>query len=364
MAFSKPIRVFFGQFIVPAGNTYAERSSLGVDDQVYHRFLTGKIHDNTPGIESYVHTRIPAGTNGLISNWDEYLDLTTASLSETSGNELTLYRDLSGTEDEIAWVNETDATFLPKNKLAIHSNLNDWFKKTHRLTYPYPSLLEPVPKITYVDQGGAPVKVYSVWIYVTGGGGDSSAVQMQVNKYAADDTLTFLIDAKDTITIGDAELVAQTITGEKLWSDFPLERIQAYDLAAGGDAHIVVTAHGGVWKVAIDNYFARAYTADFVTLPCLNDAMARVAFDYDKRHRIDPTNNVFSQRWLVLNSETMKYYIGTLYSISDAFLVGTGKRSANDAQVVLQILEEGSFLDTAWTDPNTAVNLIKYVRVL
>lgn len=370
MANNKPLRIFFGFFQRIGGSDYA--TDIGGYDALYPWFITGG--EPSPG--QRVHNRRPIDmTNGHIVTWDEYLDLHMASAEIAKAGELYTFKDTMGVEDVLVWQPNSNFQFIPGNVLKVETYLNEFFFPTKRLTQPDPTATT-TPSLRWTPDlvlaaAGAVDSQHEIWIYTTLGGTDSTPVKITVNKFTGSDELAFWI--KDgfgtplTITISRADLEVHSIHGERIWSDYPraVTGCIAYDLDIGIDPQITVTAQSGGWyKVVIADFFTRVYTAGAIpVLAAYNNAIHRVAFDYERRHRIDAAAPYsLTQTWLVLDAETNKYYKGILEAVSPAFLVGVSKRTEDTGQLIIRILEEGMFMPAAWVDPTTPGNFLAWTR--
>lgn len=372
MAFERPLRIFFGWFIRVGGDADGYATTSAGMDLLYPWFLTGKIVSS----DLRVHNRRPIlPADGDIQEWDEYLDLKYASCEIAKAGEIYKFRDTMGVEDVLVWQPNSNFAYLPGNALTLETELSEFLFPTKRLTFPDPTTVT-TPSLRWVADpdeivSGTVESKHEIWIKTTVAAVDSSSTSIRVNKYTGSNELRFWIKdaygASIDVTMARANLEEHGITGELIWSDFPKEvtGLIGYNLSTGVDPQITVTSKGDGWyEVIIADFFSRSYSSGTVMdLPVYNNAIHRVAFDYERRHRINTSAEYSStQLWLVLDAETNKYYKCLVEAISPVFLMGVGKRTENSAQLVLRIMEEGIFMPDAWTDPNDSAHFIAWVR--
>lgn len=353
MAKNQPLRIFFGNFMT-LGNLYADFAGLGSDHR-YPDFLTGlKI-----SADIYMHHRLPLQYD--VTDWDEYLDIRAAAMEQSKPNVLQRFVRHEGVEDFVAWKEENDTYLqLPANTIAIETYLNEFMFPTRMLSKPYPKPGIDMPQAMWLptDQVNHAGYTYDeVWrLYVTlwdaGLTIESSPQYLEVGELSTGPIAHVIrINNPNTFVCKYSIYKAQTgdgLFGGRFLKDWPL----------------AITAHHQVGAIApggfVDLTFivrSAATTAGVrAALPALNDARARVKFDYDYKHRISPTTHQFLQRWLILNGENHEYFIGLVEACSDVFYNGYGKRGDDQGHIVLRRLEQGLWVDDAWTDPNNTDN--------
>lgn len=351
MAKVQPLRIFFGQFVPNTSSPYASLGDSN-DDQSYPSFLTGMF---LAGTTSALHSRKPVMLPGFIHDWDEYLDLKSASVEPTHGTKLSVFEDVIGTEHIVLWDNEDDADGMPTNQYQIEAWANEFLHPTRRLSLPYPrpDCAQPsafwhgdntdmsddfsVKRMYVVLWKSSDLSVYSspangLDVAINSPSGGNQTIRIQ-----NDNSFT----CKYSIYMCDRELDA--ITGAYENSAFPKAitgHHQTGSIAAGAYADVSVDVEGAT-------YVANAW----MEAPALNDAIARVRFDFDN-HATLALNGDLKHEVLVLNAATHSYFKGLIVQVNPLFTDGVPRRTEDSAVITLQVTEEGSWANEAWTNPN------------
>lgn len=371
MALSKFIRIFFGHLYSQFGTAYAV---AGQDDTWFPDFLTGI----SVGGSGAIHTRIPPGNDGHITSWDEYLDLHSARVNAVRPEDMLLYKDLAGIEFMHNWSTSGQYAQLPTNSIAIEcETLMEWLKPTQRLTYPLvDDPLKPIiapnangdtvipvvgnyPWPALADANSAIMRLYFRLARDMGGGvfeySDPVIVDAPFNTAAPAQFSAWNVanpNAFDAYLVSyRAKMISNNMGGSTV-EDFP--KLNAGYLPPIGAYSQLIPANSGLQLQRLEHLFDDTRTT-ILDRPALNNAIARMNFDYEHRHRIDTVTGLPTQLMLVLNTEKYKYYKGVPLSISPFFTTGVGKRTEDGAIIQLQVVEEGVFTDATLLDPSVGL---------
>lgn len=134
--------------------------------------------------------------------------------------------------------------------------------------------------------------------------------------------------------------------GSYLEADFPYQLTNVHDYTYGFEQTLLPNydfpnhydGNVGGWRIPLTTL-----NSTIAPKSVQNDAMARLCFDYEKRHRI--ADGVRTQTLLILNYDTHDYYKGYLTRISDSFIVGYSKRTDEKGLFELKVTEQGFFIE-------------------
>lgn len=369
MATSKFLRIFFGKFF-SIGQPYV---IAPFDDKEFADFSLGI----DAGGGKYLHTRVPQNASGAVTGFDEYLDLYTGKINPVRPEDVTLYKDLAGIEYMQQWTTSSQFALVPTNSVSIESELLEWCKPTRRLSIPLvadpmPPIISPNPNGSHtlpapgtiawfnVDDPNARVmRFYFRFARDLGGGNflysDPTIVDAPYNSTAVPTDTAWAVanpNADNLYLVAYRALLTRNYVGATVVSDFPY-LITDWN-PAGADSPLII-ANSGYQYRKLNGLFNQAVTGTLLDRPALNDARARMNFDYERRARIDTGTGLPTQLMLILNTENYKYYKGIALSVSPFFSTGVGKRTEDAAIVQLQVFEEGRFTEATLTNPTVGL---------
>lgn len=358
------IRLFFGEFL--QSDPALGWDALYANDAIFSMFGWGrKFTDTDNAITATVmpSKRQPFVTP-LLDPYDEYMDLHTASVDTTPVNVFSNFANAFGVN--------TPFPILPAsmvdggcNDITIEANMSEWLGKTRMLSFPTPHPYNP-PSIPYwvVNQTLEDDPTLTITDYISIGLRWYSVVDGE--SYAAEPTLVPVVDpVTDDIRVEFLVPYAAAGYVVRLYRA-PVEASstsQRFNPWDGWESwrlldqhrrftHLAIPAATAGMKTSVNNYadttaFPYISRSDADVVWCdfepLNDAIARMGLSWQKR--------AFRQV-LILDTDTMKYYIGYLTEVSDVFYVGPSKISGDStAQFKVSITEEGQFDITALEDP-------------
>lgn len=344
---NQPLRIFFGHFL-NAALYYAQVNG----DQVFPDFLTGA--RLVGAADTKLHTRQPAGPLGDITTFDEYLDIQAARLDIATAETIKNYQNLSGVQSQMYWV-DTTLKYDPTNTLIFETDGIEFANPTRRLSLPYPKTAPVAPPKVFISNPDLTTTILGyikLWVTLWDSGGtneSSPSIGVTVPYSTTTDniTLTVLHDGTtaNKYSIYRAPTDLDSFRQQWLLRDYG-KLLNSYNKAAVPSiTSFTVTADFADTTAVI--YEA---TPTYLIQPALNDARARVKFDFLARRRF--SGGIPTQHWLVLNLENHHYYKGGLSAVSPLFMSGFGKGN-QQAIIHMFIREEGLFVDDALTDPNT-----------
>lgn len=350
------LRIFFGPFHCNTDYNL---------DQAFHMFTEGK----TTGGADYVHTRLPVGHT--YSNFDEYIDLFQASIEPEWPETITEFIDIVGISHPALFQdNSFDTTVArPANLRTIETDLSEFFLPTRLLSYPVPNsnyyrtpLLQAVNETYEADRTQTITGYRSFTInredQETGG---------QIS-YAPERCVVPIVNAntdqiKLSYNVLDAGATGSICKVHRATIEY--NEISQRWLRSNMECEIdnaTIPADVSGWQESTSDYAdatSYPYVTPYIFAPFepLNDAIARTGLEFEKNIRVTGVGPL-----LILNVETHQYFKGWLKAVSPAFTEGIGKRTGDQAILVVQIIEEGKFLDAALTDPNTVTNFTEATR--
>lgn len=353
-----PLRLFFGQFNVTA--TYA--ADIANNDPAFADFLTGVRAYSDP--DKPLHHHRPVGpTNGQTAKWDEYLDLNAASIEPSKAEDLTLFRDIAGVEDVMPWQESSFFLRLPTNRYTLATDLTEFLRPTRRLSKPFPRIApspaRPVLKLWNLDLDINNVTGYfQFWLTIWNAAGtaeSSPSIIVQIPYTTLTDDIRVTVEFTGTVSnlysLYRAPITVSPFNNILIPGDFPI--------ALTGH-HKAAIASSPVYQFTSQICNA-SYEGTFLVEDALNDARARINFDYQHHARIDEVTEEFLQEWLVLNSATHKYYKGLIVGLSPALIEGYSYKTEDTGQIILQITDEGRWYNEAWDNPDDSY-LDSYTR--
>lgn len=352
MAKLQPLRIFFGQFVP---ETFSPYTFLGDsnDDNSFPSFLTGMF---LPSSSQALHSRKPVMSAGFVYDWDEYLDLKAASVEPSKGNKIAIFEDVAGAEHIVIWDDEADSQGLATNKYQIETWANEFLHPTNRLSLPYP---RPDAKYPYVFWHGDNVDLEEIAGYrrlhvvlwkstdVSQYSSPTMGFDIAINNPSSGNQ-TIRIQNPNSFTCKYSlfmnERETNVITGALENSTYP-KVLFGHDQTGSivAEAYIDITV-----DIATVGYVT---PAEWLEAPALNDAIARLNFDYENHARL-ALNGSLKHEILILNSATHKYFKGLIVQVNPIFTDGVPRRTEDAAVFTVQVTEEGSWADEAWLKPN------------
>ena len=368
------IRVFFGYlYSCDVASDWIDACGF---DHTFPMFLEGT--QNTVDVSTYnVHNRVPQafGYTGITA-YREYVDLFHASIDDESNQMTSEFMDLAGVIDFVQF--ETDdslshGSYLRGgviNKIVLESWAEEFLGTTKRLDYPVPDAARAnTPKLyaenlTLAADPSLPITGYRAFSITI-----DPSVPALAESYASKEVYVPINATTDDIFIAYYSAAAYTAAVIRLYRatvDFRLENTKR------------IYRHSDFTRKCSVNLFSGAILAGWNpvnsvapnTLECANEAtypysdklitsfcpfepdnpiIARIGCDIFNRNRAGLGIN-----WLVLNTDTHKYYKCIILEASTLFIEGYNQVSDKSAQITLGVKEEGSFVDAALTSPTTA----------